>query len=219
MTTAKPSLLFLDDIYNQYYPRKQKNLGFSISGGADSSLLFYYTAKYIFENNINQTIYPFTIVELEAPFQETYSKNVIEYTLAKYPINLGTHYIHYFLGTGAEKLAFMKKQKRRHYKEGIEGFITAITAKPKDHAFHKLVKTYDLLDDDRRKKHSPVINGNHFSPMKNHDKRDVATAYRILDIEDLFDKTRSCTTPATTFDSHCDDCWWCAERKWAFGRL
>ena len=214
-----PGVLFLDDIYNEHYPRNKKNLAFSISGGADSALLFYYTAKYIFENSINQTIFPFTIVESEAPFQEIFSKNVIQYTIARYPIKLGKHLVHNFSGTGFEKLAFMKKQKRRHYKEGIEGFITAITAKPQDHSFNKLVKKYDLLDDDRRKKHSPVINGNHFSPMKNHDKRDVATAYRILDIEDLFDKTRSCTTPATTFDSHCDDCWWCAERKWAFGRL
>ena len=36
-------------------------------------------------------------------------------------------------------------------------------------------------------------------------------------IESLYPLTRSCES-RKVFDKHCDECWWCEERLWAFGK-
>ena len=61
-------------------------------------------------------------------------------------------------------------------------------------------------------------------PFINHDKRKVAELYHHYDIMELFDITRSCENingPALNdFEDHCEtECWWCYERRWAFGRV
>lgn len=58
-----------------------------------------------------------------------------------------------------------------------------------------------------------------YKPFVNLNKKDIAAMYHILGIEDqLFKLTRSCETPEH-IGSHCGVCWWCDERKWAFGYL
>jgi len=55
-------------------------------------------------------------------------------------------------------------------------------------------------------------------PFFNVDKTKIAEIYDYLGItETLFPMTVSCTV--NTDDTHCGECWWCEERKWAFGRL
>ena len=61
-------------------------------------------------------------------------------------------------------------------------------------------------------------------PFISHDKRKVAELYHHYDIMELFDITRSCENrngPALNdFEDHCEtECWWCYERRWAFGRV
>jgi hypothetical protein len=58
-----------------------------------------------------------------------------------------------------------------------------------------------------------------YKPFVNLNKKDIAAMYRILSVEEqLFKVTRSCETPEHV-GSHCGKCWWCDERKWAFGYL
>lgn len=55
-------------------------------------------------------------------------------------------------------------------------------------------------------------------PFRNVNKQKIAEIYDHLGITDtLFPVTVSCTK--NTDGTHCDNCWWCSERKWAFGRL
>jgi hypothetical protein len=55
-------------------------------------------------------------------------------------------------------------------------------------------------------------------PFNNVDKKKVAEIYDHLGItESVFPLTVSCTK--NDDGTHCDDCWWCSERKWAFGKL
>lgn len=55
-------------------------------------------------------------------------------------------------------------------------------------------------------------------PFYNIDKKKIAEIYDYLGITDaLLPMSVSCTF--NTDDTHCGDCWWCNERKWAFGRL
>ena len=56
-----------------------------------------------------------------------------------------------------------------------------------------------------------------YIPFFNHDKRDIAKLYKALGVEDtLLSITRSCEDD-THIGSHCGKCWWCRERRWAFG--
>ena len=68
-------------------------------------------------------------------------------------------------------------------------------------------KSKDTLDDN-----------NFYAPFINHDKKKIAEIYDKFNLLDsLFPLTYSCVNSKTII--HCDNCWWCEERKWAFKRL
>jgi 7-cyano-7-deazaguanine synthase in queuosine biosynthesis len=58
-------------------------------------------------------------------------------------------------------------------------------------------------------------------PWTNIDKKGIASLYREYNLMDtLFCYTKSCTNAESTVANyHCGKCWWCYERKWAFGQL
>lgn len=59
-------------------------------------------------------------------------------------------------------------------------------------------------------------------PFADKDKKVVAELYNKYNLTDtLFALTRSCESFEfdETFSEHCGKCWWCKERKWAFGKL
>ena len=63
-----------------------------------------------------------------------------------------------------------------------------------------------------------------YEPFKNIDKKFIAHIYKEYGLIDtLYPLTRSCesTDPDNCDDykGHCGNCWWCLERKWAFGIL
>lgn len=219
---------FLDTIYNEYYPSDARNVGIKMSGGADTGLLFYYTAKHISENNLKQTLHPFTIVEASAPFQLLFSRAIIDYTLHRFPqLDVSDHLVHHFSGDGPDKIPAMQKFVIEHFNaRTIDVILSGITAAPKCDDFAEQTKNYNPPSDARGTTVEPVRwigtngdNRNYFFPMINHDKRDVASEYERLGILDLYERTRSCVLPATDFSKHCGECWWCAERLWAFGKL
>jgi 7-cyano-7-deazaguanine synthase in queuosine biosynthesis len=48
----------------------------------------------------------------------------------------------------------------------------------------------------------------------------VSELYDYFDLQNtLFPLTRSCEQYTDDFTQHCDNCWFCGERKWGFGRL
>ena len=62
------------------------------------------------------------------------------------------------------------------------------------------------------------------------DKRMIAHLYKHFNVlEELLPHTRSCewhegfenngVIVPNPKDGHCGECWWCRERKWAFGKL
>lgn len=56
-----------------------------------------------------------------------------------------------------------------------------------------------------------------YIPFFNYNKKGIARLYRALNIEDkLLPVTRSCEND-NHVGSHCGTCWWCRERRWAFG--
>ena len=65
----------------------------------------------------------------------------------------------------------------------------------------------------------PTEEGNCYGPFKNIDKQGIHELYITLGIlEDIFPLTRSCEAFTTDFTAHCEECWFCKERYWGFGR-
>jgi hypothetical protein len=59
---------------------------------------------------------------------------------------------------------------------------------------------------------------NLYTPFININKKKIAELYKELKIEHLYPATRSCES--LIYDTgHCGTCWWCKERIWGFGYL
>ena len=57
-----------------------------------------------------------------------------------------------------------------------------------------------------------------YTPFINSNKQKIAEIYKELNVEHLFQITRSCES--LIYDAgHCGTCWWCKERIWGFGYL
>ena len=54
-------------------------------------------------------------------------------------------------------------------------------------------------------------------PFTNMNKKEIANMYRKENLHELYKLTISCESRNDIGPVHCDDCWWCMERKWAFG--
>ena len=65
--------------------------------------------------------------------------------------------------------------------------------------------------------------GLHFRPFWQINKMFIADIYRQYNlINSLFPITWSCegtVEGSCNFTIHCEECWWCLERMWAFDRL
>ena len=82
-----------------------------------------------------------------------------------------------------------------------------------------------LYERDPEVKRSEGSNGEDWAhPFTNKDKKFVAELYKSLGVLDsLYPLTRSCENnqgylPDPNNEKHCEKCWWCLERYWAFGR-
>ncbi len=198
-------------------------VGVSCSGGADSSILLYNLMKhcedkiYIFSTGNNQrsrhNVEVATKV-VERCIQLTGNSNI-------------EHHISYCEVQSSETLF----PKLRPYIDNgvIKMLYTGITENPptniSDNFKLKITET----------KRNPgvikpfIVNGVAYTPWTNVDKRSIAKMYNEENLlEDLYSITRSCEYDPTSdyFEKiedpglgHCGECWWCEERKWAFGRL
>ena len=75
-----------------------------------------------------------------------------------------------------------------------------------------------LVSEENGKKTEVVLDNRVYSPFINLNKKDIASMYADLKIMEVFLASRSCED-ATHIGTHCGKCWWCDERKWAFGYL
>jgi 7-cyano-7-deazaguanine synthase in queuosine biosynthesis len=71
----------------------------------------------------------------------------------------------------------------------------------------------------RENRREKLIDDNNFYlPFANENKKTIALLYKENNLlESLFPLTFSCVRSKTL--EHCNQCWWCEERKWGFNRL
>lgn len=217
-----------------YIPEDRKEIAVNCSGGADSGILLYMTAHFLKTNNrTDAKLHVLTCAnDKKHRWNARKAADIINYTISNLNWNqFGIHYTYY-----------RDKQKVEYFHEieydlidnnKIDTIISGITANPKVDAAVVEDINGDMIDIKLTElakrtlsEPAPVWNkGIWYNPFKNVDKRFVAAMYNQFGVDDLIDLTRSCEGhPAdpNVFDPKfenepCGECWWCLERKWAFG--
>lgn len=192
-------------------------VGVSLSGGADSAIL-----AYILMSHYTSPIHFFTIASKEKRFITIkHSCEIIQKCIELTGNNNVFHHITY-----------VDKQERKFFlnflidsceKFQLEIMHTSTTNVPNEEVLNSFSST---LDPDILIRRSPNIKKSVFSvynkkiyhPFVNLNKKNIKDLYDELNVlEKLFPLTRSCES-TLEFDKHCQTCWWCEERFWAFGR-
>jgi 7-cyano-7-deazaguanine synthase in queuosine biosynthesis len=205
-------------INNVGIPLFDGNVGLSLSGGADSSLLLY-----ILLANTKETLEVFTLAsDLKGRTSAKIAANVIDKCIELTGNNKVNHHVVYVDMQNDDKLFRLPLEMLSENK--ISMMYTAVTANPPKDIADNFFTPIENSEHAKRDPaiHRPIINGNWCFPFFNINKIKIAEIYESLRLTDtLFPLTRSCELehPPSNFLSHCDNCWWCKERFWGFKRL
>lgn len=218
-------------------PSDAKNVGVNCSGGADSSILLYMVCDYVKQYRPDVKISVVTCAnDAKHRWNVRKAADVINFTIDRLGFNpIDMHYAYY---RDRQSVEYFHDVESRLYQDGrIDMMVSGITANPKlqaivtDSRGRQVDLSVEALPD-RNSDNSPAMHQNSagmkfYTPFVNVDKRFVAAMYDQYQVPELFDLTRSCEAlpdADAVFDPEfektpCGTCWWCLERKWAFGRL
>lgn len=191
-----------------------KAVGLNLSGGVDSAFTFYCLLKTIHDKGYQTKVYPIHGVDVAWPEHKSWEKatEVYNWIVNKFNILKLDERVHpisifpYEKKTDVNKIEFFSPvfeyMKRRY---DIEEVIFSDTQgmpdspRPTDDA--------SMLLDYQKK--NPLR-----YPLAHVNKQFIADQYKQLGIQELSNITASCITG---LHPPCKQCWWCQERKWAFG--
>lgn len=187
-------------------------LGIRCSGGADSTILLYHLAKFA-----EDKIYCYILSTKEWQYKEfpiaekivqkisdlTGNKNLIIKELKSDKKDLDT---------------LMKLTNEAALADNVTMLYSGITKRPPYDEEETFITPFNEKSIFRNTDIKvPTLYEKTYMPIANHNKRDVYNMYVEANVlEELFPLTFSCVD---SIDEHCGKCWWCEERKWAFGRL
>jgi hypothetical protein len=219
-------------------PDGKYNVGIKLSGGADSSLIYYALCNK-FKDNPDVNIIPITLATDRKPYYIPYAKQVIkivEKLNGKSPlIHLTNTIKHDPVKYDSEQTELVKKATSRY---DVKYWFSGLTRNPpvdemtdffiKNHkTLHlnldrimKSIKTRDITRDTSDYKFFDESR----RPYTIHDKKEVAYYYNYYNMLDsLYPYTHSCED-VQSFNKkgnalHCGECFFCLERWWGFGRL
>jgi 7-cyano-7-deazaguanine synthase in queuosine biosynthesis len=207
------------EINNVKIPLFDGNVGLSLSGGADSSLLLY-----ILLSNKKETLEVFTLAsDLKGRTSAKIAANIIDKCIQLTGNNNINHHVLYTNIQNDEKLFKLPFQMISEKKINI--LYTAITANPPKNIADNFLTSDKNSEQDIRNPsiYRPTIYNNYVCcPFTNIDKLKIAEIYASLNLLDtLFPLTKSCEliNPPVDFLGHCTNCWWCKERFWGFKRF
>jgi NH3-dependent NAD+ synthetase len=219
-TTSQDIIEFND----QNIPLHIKKIGIKLSGGADSAIVCYMLAKYIKECRPDITLYPITAVSSTKPYNAIFAQRIIEKIQSLLNFEFGQHWVRPVeSSTSQEYMAGQEKFINELYQNQIiHMHFSGITAIPDSTDAPELHNTTLGGPVDNRSKGThkkPQHGASWRKPLINVDKKAVFDLYQNLGVvEELFPLTRSCEARTTDFSRHCEQCWFCKERFWAFQR-
>lgn len=197
------------------------NIGISVSGGADSAVLLYILMSSLDEN---QKLSLYTYGQKSTHyFNLTYSRIVAKRCEELTGFSNYNHIVDYT--TTKQTVDKLFQHPQNDLKDEIIGFFyTGFTSNPpEDIANSFLGKDRNTLQSirDPNITRKIMVNDNICMPFANINKKGIADLYKQLGlIETLLPYTRSCeSTDPIHLGTHCNNCWWCKERQWSFGKL
>lgn len=200
-------------------------VGISCSGGADSAILLYHLMK----NKTDDKIYIFSTGNhekrrLNVPVATTVVEKCIQLT--------GNADVEHHITYAPEQDNMSLFGKLDYYFDNnlINIVYTGVTENPPSTVTDKFLEEVTEPEREADIGVKPTILYNKFyTPWVNINKLKIAEMYNEENLmEDLYPYTRSCEYNhnnrffANIEDpglGHCGMCWWCEERKWAFGKL
>jgi 7-cyano-7-deazaguanine synthase in queuosine biosynthesis len=187
-----------------------------LSGGADSAILFYILMLYS-EEPIKVYTCGSVNNNRQAPIT---AYNIINACLKRMDRRDVYQHVYYV----DSKLSNSMFEVTNELTKNDEIVYLAFTNTPDDDVLETFKHENVLYNDrDPKIKNKPLYgthNLRYYRPLINHNKKDVYKIYKELDALDwLFPITMSCESNTVDPSKHCDNCWWCEERRWAFGRL
>jgi hypothetical protein len=203
-----------------------KNIGVLLSGGVDSGLLLYMITKTAMAENTGIKIYTITGESLLKPFNIKHSSMVIDTVKALTGYNkvieqlIFPYRSHLNVEQRIEVMTYYTRLYIKHF--NLDMLFEGKTKNPP-------VTVSELLEGRELDRDDPEGQGLKLKsiekrlawPLLYCDKRDIADLYKNLGItESLLPNTRSCEGNLEVTDNlkkQCGVCWWCRERKWAFG--
>jgi 7-cyano-7-deazaguanine synthase in queuosine biosynthesis len=199
-------------------PIIDKPVGVLVSGGADSALLLYLLLQ-----SYNSTIQIFTIANRQRHYYNAKAALDVVHRCAELTNNnnIEHHIFHRSLQSDND---FYDIPKLYFDRKLVYKVFHGLTANPPAEDlinFPNEQSGRDLqLRDPKIKKNIMPDNSKFILPWINVNKKEIYNYYKRLDLLDtLYPITRSCETDDDVGANHCGKCWWCVERKWAFGRL
>ena len=232
-----------------YFNKNFKNVAVKLSGGADSSLIYYYVCDYYKDNNIKANIYPITLVTDQKSFYKDSTIRVIDVVKQLTGISPKEHIFVYgnhneysdildngvndaikkydidIVYTGMSINAPVEEIKTwvklNHSKYNLDINLAEYHIETRDKS-RDTIPNHDVVGT-----MPPTHTVLYSSPYAHSDKRVIAADYKRFGlIETLFPYTISCasytTETYTTLENHkhCgNNCLPCLERYWAFGGL
>ena len=192
------------------------HVGVAVSGGADSAILLYLVMKHC--------LGPITVYTCNSKLKNRraahYALDVIGKCIDLTNNESVDHSVFFVQVQTFESL--FNNLNRKVNEDKIEKMYTSVTALPPKLITDGFLSPAPLLDKRDPEITRPVYTGKnneYYSPFFNIDKKKMKQIYESEKvIDELFPITRSCES-LTLSDGHCGECWWCEERKWAFGKL
>ena len=211
---------------NEFYEQKTVDtIGIWMSGGADSSMLTYLLAKKIKDNDLKIKIQPLS-VRRGRPNNPIYAGNVIDFIEEELNIKMNDHIV-YYPDINDEHQREIKEfwdRDDENFRNGLFQILySGITCNPpKDDKTIPMNKERSRDEDANRPLKSENGIRYYINPFFNINKKGLAKLYEKYNVLDtLFSKTFSCegtVEDTKNHTQHCEKCWWCQERYWAFGR-
>lgn len=222
-----------DQEVNFSIPKNFTKIAINCSGGADSSILLYTLVKYLEKND--RTDNKITVLtcanNLKNRWNARNATSVINFVIENTKTNYIDSHICYY--RDVQKPEYFHEIEYDLFKnKKIDLIVSGVTANPPTgvtllNINNQLINLSDkALPKRNGRDKNPWYNnniGSWYFPFINVDKKIIAEIYRYFGLTDtLLSLTRSCEAiekNLKTYEQPCGTCWWCLERKWAFGKF
>lgn len=218
-------------IPNNIFLKENKTLGIWFSGGADSSILCYLLAKHIKENQPEYKIQPVTVLKR---IGDTAHLDVLNFI--KQELDCADMFLDIIVHNTSSKQEYddsFFNVRLDHVVKGKYNYIySGLNQSPDAEAYTNGWKMAQEVQEIRGSTVTKLkilcgvieLDGVDYEfgdirPFMMMDKKEIAELYRQHNLLDtLFPLTNSCGghSPPNT---HCEKCWNCRERLWAFGKF